>query len=270
MISHSKNYGMKYLKLFLFCQCCWAFAHSQPANSAYQPVYSSQWKDVAEHIGQNWVKEKSSSKDLPHSYIAVWPGLPFMFYWDTYFINKGLQLTQLDSIAKNNCLNLLHAVDSFGFVGNAVITPWGMNRSQPPYLSSMVRDIYEKSKIKDTAFLRKAYFTLKKEYDFWTDTAVSALENHNTSIKGLQRFYHHATADELVELYGQLAGRFNLEIDIPAAEKIKIAIPFAVEAASGMDFTPRFEHRSPDFIAVELNCLLYQYELNFDWMARYK
>lgn len=259
---------VKYALLLFISQFIWSFGGAQSTANAYKPTYASQWKDVVAHINQNWIKEKSSSKDLPYSYIAVWPGLPFMFYWDTYFINKGLQLNQLDSLAKNNCLNLLHAVDSFGFVGNAVVTPWGMNRSQPPYLSSMVREYYENNSTEDTAFLRKAYFTLRKEYFFWTDTSATALENHNTSIKGLQRFYHHASNNELVILYGELASRFNLKMDIADAEKVKIAAPFAVEAASGMDFTPRFEHRSPDFIAVELNCLLYQYEINFDWLVK--
>jgi len=259
---------VKYALLLGFSQFILLPGKSQSSANLYQPRYASQWKDVVTHINENWTKEKSSSKDLPHSYIAVWPGLPFMFYWDTYFINKGLYLNQLDSIAKNNCLNLLHAVDSFGFVGNAVITPWGMNRSQPPYLSSMVREVHENSVVKDTAFLRKAYFTLRKEYFFWTDTSATALEQHSTSIKGLQRFYHHASNEELVILYAELATRFNLKMDIADSEKVKIAIPFAVEAASGMDFTPRFEHRSPDFIAVELNCLLYQYEINFNWMVK--
>ncbi|MEP7278607.1 MAG: trehalase family glycosidase [Bacteroidota bacterium] len=259
---------VKYTLLLIVSLFIFAFGMAQSTTKLYHPKYTRQWKDVVAHINQDWIKEKARSKDLPHSYITVWPGLPFMFYWDTYFINKGLYLNQLDSIAKNNCLNLLHAVDSFGFVGNAVITPWGMNRSQPPYLSPMVRALYENSIVKDTAFLSQAYFTLRKEYIFWTDTSATALEKHNTSIKGLQRFYHHASTKELVILYRELASRFHLKMDIADSEKIKVAIPFAVEAESGMDFTPRFEHRSPDFVAVELNCLLYQYELNFAWMVK--
>ena len=57
-------------------------------------------------------------------------------------------------------------------------------------------------------------------------------------------------------------------MNIADSEKVSIATPYAVEAASGMDFTPRFEHRSPDFVAVELNSLLYVYEINFAWMVK--
>jgi len=38
--------------------------------------------------------------------------------------------------------------------------------------------------------------------------------------------------------------------------------------AEVMDFTPRFENRCTDFIAVDLNCNLYKYEILFGWMAK--
>lgn len=242
--------------------------NAQESTPLFKPKYAHKWGNISNYIQQNWAAQKGQSKHLPHAYISAWPGLPFMFYWDTYYINEGLLLTNLDSFAKNNTVNLLEAVDQFGFVGNAVVTDWGMNRSQPPYLSSMVRAVYQKAKLKDPFFLRKAYYSLLKEYAFWTDTSATAIEQHNTTVAGLQRFYHHATDKELIALYGELAGRFNLSTEVSELEKIKIAIPFAVEAASGMDFTTRFEHRCPNFISVELNSLLYIYETNFLWMEK--
>ncbi len=243
-------------------------AQIQLFAQTYQPKHADKWNEISNYIKANWSKQRAISKDLPVSYITVWPGLPFMFYWDSYFINEGLLLTSLDSFAKNNTINLLYAVDKYGFIGNAVVTDWGMNRSQPPYLSTMVRTIYEQANVKDAHFLRKAYTTLLKEYLFWTDTSKSAIEQHSTGVAGLQRFFHHATDKELVLLYGELADRFGFSRTISDSEKIKIATPFAVEAASGMDFTTRFEHRSPDFISVELNSLLYLYEINFSWMEK--
>lgn len=226
------------------------------------------WEKVNKYILANWESQKGASKDLPKPYISVWPGLPFMFYWDTYFTNKGLMLSNLGNYAKNNTENLLYAVDKFGYVGNAFVTDWGMNRSQPPYLSEMVKDLYQNQTVKDTVFLKNAYYTLLKEYQFWTDTSAQSIENHQTSVKGLQRFYHHATDKELIALYGQIAGRFNLDRNISDSNKVKIATPYAVEAGTGMDFTPRFENRCQDFIAVELNTLLYTYEVNFNWIEK--
>ncbi|TAG31961.1 MAG: trehalase [Sphingobacteriia bacterium] len=254
-------------KIILFASFV-LIVHIQLFAQTYQPKHAGKWNEISNYIKANWSKQRAVSKDLPFAYITVWPGLPFMFYWDSYFINEGLLMSKLDSFARNNTANLLYAVDKFGFIGNAVVTDWGMNRSQPPYLSTMVRTIYEQAKVKDAHFLRKAYKTLLKEYLFWTDTSKNAIENHSTGVAGLQRFFHHATDEELVILYGELADRFGFSRAVSDSEKIKIATPFAVEAASGMDFTTRFEHRSPDFISVELNSLLYLYEINFLWMEK--
>lgn len=228
----------------------------------YKPKYQNKWAQVDKYILSNWDNQICKSGDLPSIFISVFPEAPFMFYWDIYFINKGLLIHDFDYIVKGNILNLLSVVDKYGYMGNAAITNWGMNRSQPPYLSQMVMDYFEYSK--DTSFLSKAYPTLCKEYTFWTDTSLSAIEQHNTSIKGLQRFYAHPKRDEMVDMYKELAGRFNLKMNVSDDEKEHISFNYAVEAATGMDFTPRFEHRCPDFIAVELNSLLYTYEKNLE------
>lgn len=224
------------------------------------------WKTLDSVLRNNWDGQLAKSPQLPQIYISCWPGLPFMFYWDSYFINEGLMLHGFRQVAKWNTENLLSVVDKYGYAGNASVTAWGMNRSQPPYLSAMVRRVFEASGGTDTAFLRRAYPTLKKEYRFWTDTSAAAIEQHNTPVAGLQRFYHHATREELLELFKELSRRFRLDTTISEDARIRLATPYAVEAATGMDFTTRFEHRCSDFIAVELNSLLYVYEQNFAWM----
>jgi len=233
----------------------------------YTSKYADKWKQINDSIRNNWDDELSKSADLPNPYTGAFKYLPFMFYWDTYFINMGLNIHKYDAVAKFNTENLLSVVDKYGFVGNASITPWGMNRSQPPYLSVMVRDVYESRFPRDTNFLKKAYQTLKKDYLFWTDTSKNAIEQHKTAVKGLQRFFHHAKDVEIEPQFEEIASRFNLPKNISFEQKVKTCIPYIVEAATGMDFTPRFEHRCPDFVAVELNALLYTYEKNLGWMA---
>ncbi len=234
---------------------------------AFKPRFSNKWENVSKSINANWDVELTKTADLPYIFINSFRNAPFMFYWDTYFVNKGLLGNNFETVAKWNVQNLLFVVNKFGYMGNAAVTDWGMNRSQPPYLSAMVRDVFEKTGSVDTAFLREAYPVLEKEYHFWTDTSSQAIEQHNTPVKGLQRFYHHASNKELLALFEEVSSRFDISQNITDEEKIKVAIPYAVEAATGMDFTTRFEHRCPDFIALELNCLLYTYEKNFAWMA---
>lgn len=232
----------------------------------YIPKYKTEWANIDKNIRGNWDTHLTKSPDYNNIYINSFLYAPFMFYWDSYFINHGLIIHDLDVVAKWNTENILSVVEKYGYMGNAAVTDWGMNRSQPPYLSSMVKDIFDYSQ--DTNFLRKAYPILIKEYKFWTDTSKNAIENHITDIPGLHRFSAHPSRKELLELFSHLASRFDFDTTVSDDQKAKIAFNYAVEAATGMDFTPRFEGRCPDFSALELNCLLFVYEKNFDWMTK--
>jgi alpha,alpha-trehalase len=177
-------------------------------------------------------------------------------------------IDSLSIYAKNVTDNLLWEVDTLGFVPNANMS-WGMNRSQPPYLAMMVEDVYHHDK--DKEWLAIAYKTLKKEYHFWTDTSKNAIENHTTQIPGLQRFYFHSSVEELEKIYASCYERQLVDLhpdSIGHEEKLRIAGYFAAEAATGMDFTPRFENRCPEFVAVELNANLYKYEVLFDYFVK--
>ncbi|TAG59707.1 MAG: hypothetical protein EAZ27_00330, partial [Cytophagales bacterium] len=130
----------------------------------YIPKYKTEWANIDKNIRGNWDTHLTKSPDYNNIYINSFLYAPFMFYWDSYFINHGLIIHDLDVVAKWNTENILSVVEKYGYMGNAAVTDWGMNRSQPPYLSSMVKDIFDYSQ--DTNFLRKAYPILIKEYKF--------------------------------------------------------------------------------------------------------
>ncbi len=236
-------------------------------------------ENIEKYIHQNWhLSVIDSSKILwlgekgivpPKPYMTVSAEHKLIYYWDSHFTNKGLLLVDsLRHFAQYSTENLLWMVDTLGFVPNSNMF-WGMNRSQPPFLAMMVHDVYKKNK--DKAWLEKAYKTLKKEYHFWTDTSSNAIENHSTAIPGLQRFYHHASVQELKDMYVECyhRGLVKLHPDSIALEKkLELASHFVAEAATGMDFNPRFEGRCADYIPVELNSNLYQYEVLLSGMVR--
>ncbi len=244
----------------------------------YMPEYRDKWNDVESFIHKNWHTSRVDSSGAlwlkkigivpPKPFMSIAKGNPLLFYWDNYFTNKGLLLIDSLSIyARNVADDLLWEVDTLGFVPNANMN-WGMNRSQTPFLAQIVYDVYAKNH--DKQWLTNAYYILKKEYHFWTDTSRNAIENHNTAIPGLQRFYHHASEKALSELYASCFERGLLQKhpdSISQNEKLRIAGHYAAEAESGMDFNPRFENRCADFIPVELNSNLYKYEMLFDWMV---
>lgn len=193
--------------IFFISVLLFVFSIAKSQNIGTKKVDKT-WNDIETHILQDWhLSVIDSSKILwlgdkgiipPKPYMTVSTEHKLIYYWDSYFTNKGLLLVDsLRHFAQFSTENLLWMVDTLSFVPNSNMF-WGMNRSQPPFLAMMVDDVYKKNK--DKLWLEKAYKTLKKEYHFWTDTSSTAIENHSTAILGLQRFYQHASVQELIAI----------------------------------------------------------------------
>ena len=126
---------------------------------------------ITEHINQLWkvlTREAKSNKSsllaLPKPYIV--PGGRFneFFYWDSYFVMLGLQISGEKVMAKNIVDNCDFLIQTIGFVPNGNRT-YFLSRSQPPYFSLMVEllvDIYN-----DENLFEKYLPSLLKEYQFW-------------------------------------------------------------------------------------------------------
>lgn len=244
-------------------------------SETYQSAYKNEWGKVKKTILESWHQSRTTdstwqmpgSLKIPYQHFTIASGNRNVQYcWDTYFTNAGLLL--IDSLApyaKNAVENQFAEIDQIGFVPNAS-EPWALNRSQTPFLSMMVREIYEKGQA-DKTWLKKAYNYLKQDYHFWTDASKEAIEDHITPITELQCYSHHATDEELLAFFSELAPRFGFSDTLPETEKLDLANHWMAEAES-MDFTPRFDNRCMDFIPVDLNANLYGYEKNFDWMVK--
>ena len=80
---------------------------------------------------------------LPHPYTVPSVGhFDELYYWDTYFFNKGLAICKCMDLARNNTDNMLYLVNKYSFMPNGNRTYY-LSRSQPPFLSMMVYDVYE-------------------------------------------------------------------------------------------------------------------------------
>lgn len=179
-----------------------------------------------------------------------------MYYWDTYFTNVGLFLSDLGEQAKNNTENVAYMIDKYGFMPNGNRT-YFLNRSQPPYFTLMVRDVYEQTK--DKQWLEKMYFTGCKEHDFW--------ENNRKTTCGLNR-YHGIT---LKEDYKTKASQFSRRIqeECPESEEeckklAEISVSFC---ESGWDLNSRYGMRPHEHAGIDLNSLLYGMEENLAFFA---
>jgi alpha,alpha-trehalase len=103
---------------------------------------------------------------LNRTFVAAGGRFREAYYWDSYWIVKGLLRTggAFTRISKNTIENFLDLVDQFGFVPNGARIYY-LNRSQPPILAQMVKDYVEFTN--DTSILARAVPLLIKEHDFW-------------------------------------------------------------------------------------------------------
>ena len=110
---------------------------------------------------------------LPHPFIV--PGGRFreMYYWDTYWVLRGLLRCGMHATARGILSNFAHLIGAHGMVPNGNRTYY-LGRSQPPLLAQMVRDYVDATG--DADFVGEILPYLETEYRYWRDRhAVTVL-----------------------------------------------------------------------------------------------
>jgi alpha,alpha-trehalase len=121
---------------------------------------------------------------LPNRYVV--PGGRFneMYGWDSYFIILGLVKDNQAELARNMVENFFFEIENYGAILNANRT-YFFTRSQPPFLTSMIREVYEHpgNKPLSKAWLAKSYSYAQRDYALWTSPI------HQAGDTGLARYY---------------------------------------------------------------------------------
>ncbi len=141
---------------------------------------------------------------LPHKYVV--PGGRFneMYGWDSYFIIRGLLSDKRMELAQGMVENFFFEIEHYGAVLNANRTYY-LTRSQPPFLTSMILDVYDAKKDagqEDRAWLEKAYGYAVRDHNLWTR------EPHLAGSTGLSRYFDFGTGpapESLKDETGHLA-----------------------------------------------------------------
>jgi alpha,alpha-trehalase len=143
-------------------------------------VLQHQCKVEVRHLPRTIHREAELSPDqisipgllyLPNKYVV--PGGRFneMYGWDSYFIILGLLDDGRIDLARGMAENFFYEIEHYGAVLNANRTYY-LTRSQPPFLSSIVLDIYRAefpAHPREAAeFLRRALPYLIKDHALWT------------------------------------------------------------------------------------------------------
>ncbi|XP_063061312.1 trehalase [Engraulis encrasicolus] len=192
------------------------------------------WKSLGRTVSKD---VKSHSEQYSYIYTpnpVIVPGGRFreLYYWDTFWVIDGLLVCDMKDTARGMIENFIYLIDKYGFVpnGNRI---YYERRSQPPFLTAMVRDYYQATK--DEQFLRKALPALEKEYNFWmTNRSVVVavngtnytLNHYNVQVDGPRPEAYSVDA-ELAEL-------------LPEEEKIRLYTELKAGAESGWDYSSRW------------------------------
>ncbi len=204
----------------------------------------------------------------------VVPGGRFneMYGWDSYFESIGLLIDDRVDLALGMANNFQYEIEYYGKILNANRSYY-LTRTQPPFYSSMIVEIFEKTK--DKNWLKSHLQTAIKEYEtVWMVSGKRLTEN------GLNRYlaegigkppeaeeghFHHEIAPYAKEA--------NMSVDAyeKAYAKDKIKNPkldayFVHDRSvreSGHDTSYRLEGICADLNVVELNAFLYKYETDF-------
>lgn len=196
------------------------------------------YKNCINYIREKWAgltffqpEDHDVHIGLPNKFVA--PGAKRgifrndQFYWDSYFIILGLITAKKVTLAKGIVDNFAYLQKRFGIIPlrNRY---FNLGSSQPPFLSSMVLEVYEVTK--DKKWLRKMAEVIETELlTYWMDKKKA--ERHLV-YSGLSRYCDHHVNH------------------------------ITAEHESGWDMTSRFESRCLDFLPVDLNSLLYKYEID--------
>lgn len=245
--------------LFFLCFAESAYGQSRTGDAVHQYIISH-WDSTVEYHPN----DSADYIGLPRPYTAPTVKgerlFKELFYWDTYFTNLGLIRDGRVDLAKNNTDDILYLVKRFGKMPNGSNTHF-LNRSQPPFLSMMVRDVYEKTK--DNQWLAEALIELEKEYKFWMTERMTGC--------GLNHYGHSANNKEKLDMLRVASFRFKnpkFLSGLSDSAKLLTGSHLIAECESGWDFTPRFGAKCMDYCPVDLNSNLYLYEINFSWFYK--
>lgn len=152
-----------------------------------------------------------------------------MYYWDSYFMVQGMLDRSHKELVTGILENLLAMQNRFKIIPNASRT-YLMGRSQPPFLTTFIFEVYDTYNPGEK-WLSSAIACAKEEYEVvWMGTTKP---NVRQVYRGLSRYYDVNYLNDLAE------------------------------AESGWDMTPRFERKALNYLPVDLNSLLYKYEIDF-------
>eukprot|EP00437_Effrenium_voratum_P008531 CAMPEP_0181429548 /NCGR_PEP_ID=MMETSP1110-20121109/17259_1 /TAXON_ID=174948 /ORGANISM="Symbiodinium sp., Strain CCMP421" /LENGTH=545 /DNA_ID=CAMNT_0023552825 /DNA_START=51 /DNA_END=1687 /DNA_ORIENTATION=- len=228
------------------------------------------WKDLCRKQKPSVAEKPWRFSALPQKRQMVVPGGRFRetYYWDTYWIVRGLLLSGMNETAKGVTENLLDYVRAFGFVPNGGRVYY-LDRSQPPMLTEMVAEVHAATL--DDQWLAEVLPVLEKEYDFWMNSSL----HHYLPELGLNVFASQMSTPRPESYFEDLRTAAEAQKLGRKAEEVYRGIRSGAE--TGWDFSTAGSANASEGMAsvdahnvvpVDLNCVLLRMERHLAFFRR--
>ncbi|UOB18987.1 alpha,alpha-trehalase [Abyssalbus ytuae] len=251
---------------------------------------------LPEHITPQYVKSINKVPGILSLKLEDGEGVPFvvpggrfneMYGWDSYFEGVGLIIDGRTDLAKAMVDNFCYQIEHYGKILNANRSYY-LTRTQPPFLSSFIREVFEAQGVKDTAWLASSLETAIKEYEkVWME------KDKRLTSTGLNRYLASGIGippeteeGHFNEILTEFAEKYNASL--PNFEKNKLTVQEYIEKyesgeiedkaldmyfvhdrslrESGHDTSWRLDNVCAYLNTVDINSLIYKYETDFEYL----
>lgn len=107
------------------------------------------------------------------------------YYWDSYWIVRGLLATEMFQTAKGILENFLSVIDRYGLIPNGGRIYY-LARSHPPLLPGMIKSYVDATH--DFNFAILSIETLEREFEYFMTTKMVTVKGHK-----LARYADHSS-----------------------------------------------------------------------------
>ncbi|TRW27500.1 trehalase [Flavobacterium zepuense] len=237
-------------------------------------------------ITSEYVKSINDKPGILSLRIENGKGVPFvvpggrfneMYGWDSYFEGIGLLLDHRYDLAKGMVDNFAYQIKYYGKILNANRSYY-LTRTQPPFMSSFVREVYHAMPVKDKDWLAENLAVSIKEYE-----QVWMQGKRYTPETGLNRYYADGIGippeteaghfKEILQEHADKHGVTEAEFEskyktgtIKSASLDRYFVHDRTLRESGHDTSWRLDNKAADLNCVDVNSLLYKYERDFEFL----
>ncbi|KAF8181259.1 alpha,alpha-trehalase-neutral trehalase [Pholiota molesta] len=221
-------------------------------------------------LAMNEVDDGAGGKTLKGIPFIV-PGARFneLYNWDSYFIALGLLVDGQVSMAKGMVEHFIFEIKHYGKILNGSRSYY-LCRTQPPFLTDMALQIYNQLDRSDVdanrVWLKQAIRAAIKEYHtIWMAEPrmdpKTGLSRYRPDGLGIPPETEATHFTHILEPYAAKYGLSEPELDEYFLHDRSVR-------ESGHDTTYRFEKRCANLATIDLQCLLYKYEVDIGTAIR--